>query len=344
MKMYHEDFLKLLEENKELIEEKMKKDPNYLNSFMKSTIDDISDVLFKSLNKQKVILDNKKMENGFNKRLHKKWQKPLEDLEVLIEYSYEGAVMFTASFLEEAKKENNLVFYALRSIHARAILTAKECLALLKNGFADGAFGRWRTLYELAVIGVLLANNRDGELCERYLNFFFVQAYKEEKVRREKGYPSCTDELFEELKERYELMLKKYGKEYEKGDYGWANKLFNKRTNFSDIEIATSMDIYRGYYKSSSMFVHGNFKASQEPLGLMPNGEKMLLVGPSNYGLSIPMQNVAISLVSISNSFFSVYPTIDAVSIWLILKEFMDNILVSADEIQTKMENDDLIN
>ena len=174
MKMYHEDFLKLLEENKELIEEKMKKDPNYLNSFMKSTIDDISDVLFKSLNKQKVILDNKKMENGFNKRLHKKWQKPLEDLEVLIEYSYEGAVMFTASFLEEAKKENNLVFYALRSIHARAILTAKECLALLKNGFADGAFGRWRTLYELAVIGVLLANNRDGELCERYLNFFFV--------------------------------------------------------------------------------------------------------------------------------------------------------------------------
>lgn len=37
----------------------------------------------------------------------------------------------------------------------------------------------------------------------------------------------------------------------------------------------------------------------EESLGLIPNLEKLKLVGPSNYGLSIPMQNTAISLVHI---------------------------------------------
>ena len=77
--------------------------------------------------------------------------------------------------------------------------------------------------------------------------------------------------------------------------------MLNKNVTFRDIEEAADMGNLRGYYKSSSMFVHGNYKASQESLGLMPNIDQMLLVGPSNYSLSIPMQNVAISLVSITS-------------------------------------------
>lgn len=98
----------------------------------------------------------------------------------------------------------------------------------------------------------------------------------------------------------------------------------------------------RGYYKSSSMFVHGNYKASQESLGLIPNIDRMLLVGPSNYGLSIPMQNVAISLVSITSCFLLVYPTIDTMSACSILQKFMEKILIEADKIQTKIENNEM--
>ncbi len=117
--------------------------------------------------------------------------------------------------------------------------------------------------------------------------------------------------------------------------------MLNKNATFRDIEEAADMRNLRGYYKSSSMFVHGNYKASQESLGLMPNIDKMLLVGPSNYGLSIPMQNVAISLVSITSSFLLVYPTIDTMSAISILQKFMKKILSESDKIQTKIENNE---
>lgn len=345
MKLYHQMFLKMIEENQNIIEKKIEKNPKFLEKILNLSVKKSSEILFKNLNKDKknIILDNKKIEKDFNRRLYKKWKGPIDNLEALIGISYEGGVMFTESFIEEAKKENNLVFYSLRAIHARAVLTAKECLILLKNGYPDGAFSRWRTIYELSVIGGLLVDIKDNDLCERYLNFFYVQAYKEEKLNREKGYPSYDEDSFKSLKNNYDYMVKKYGKNYVNGDYGWANKLFDKdRVYFSDIENAANMEKLKGYYKSSSMYIHGNYKASKESLGIMPNIEEILLVGPSNYGLSIPMQNVAISLYSISTFFFLIYPTIDTMSTCLIMEKFMKKILISADRIQTKMENDEM--
>ena len=99
------------------------------------------------------------------------------------------------------------------------------------------------------------------------------------------------------------------------------------------------MSKLRGYYKSSSAYIHGNFRASEESLGIMPNIEKLLLVGPSNYGLSIPMQNIAISLVIISITFLSTYSTIDTIVSCLIMRSFMEKILIEADKIQAKIEN-----
>lgn len=345
MKSYHEAFLKLIQENKNTIEKKLEKDPNFIKSIMDFAVKSSTEILFKDLDKdkKKMLLDNRSIITEYNKRLYKEWKKPIDNLETLIEMSYECAVMYSESFIEEAEREDNLLFHSLRTIHSRAILTARECLVLLKNGYADGAFSRWRTLYELSVIGGLLFEKKDEDLCERYLDFFHVQAYKEEKLNREKGHPSHTGDSFEFLKENYNYVIEKYGKNYTKGEYGWANKLLNReRTNFKDIEEAADMGHLRGYYKSSSMYIHGNYKASQESLGTMPNIDKMLLVGPSNYGLSIPMQNVAISLVSISSCYLLLYPTIDTMSACSIMKKFMENILFDADNIQTRIENNEM--
>ena len=292
-----EIFLKLIEENKITIAKKLEKDPNFIQSIMNFAIKNSSKILFKDLDKDKknMLAENRKNASDYNKRLYKQWEKPIDNLETIIEMSHECAEMYCESFIEKAEKEENILFHSLRSIHARALLTSRECLLLLKNGYSDGAFSRWRTLYELSVIGALLFKKNDNDICQRYLDYFHIQAYKEEQLNREKGHPSHTEDSFVILKENYDYVIEKYGKEYAKGEYGWANKMLNKNATFRDIEEAADMRNLRGYYKSSSMFVHGNYKASQESLGLMPNIDKMLLVGPSNYGLSIPMQNVAIS-------------------------------------------------
>lgn len=344
MKEYHDIFMKIIEKNKENIEKKLEKDPNFLDTLMQKTIESNTELLYKSLEKDKRnMLNNvKRITCGFNKRLYKTWKNAFDNAETLIELSTESAEMYIKEFYSKAKAENNLLFYTLKKIHARAILTSKECLVLLKNGYPDGAFSRWRTLHELCVIAMFLFENKNNDLCESYIDFFHIQAYNEEKVCREKGYPTHTDESFRILKANYDYMINKYGKIYNNGEYGWANNFLKKtRTTFKDIEDSINMGKFRGYYKSSSAYIYGNFKASEESIGIIPNTEKVLLIGPSNYGLSIPIQNVVISLYTISIVFLSIYPTIDTITACYIMNKFMESVLSEANKIQIKLEEDE---
>lgn len=210
MKTYHEIFLKLIEENKITITKKLEKDPNFIQSIMNFAINNSSKILFKDLDKDKknMLTENRKIASDYNKTLYNQWKKPIDNLETIIEMSQECAEMYYKSFIWDAEKEKNLLFHSLRTIHARALLTSKECLVLLKNGYSDGAFSRWRTLYELSVIGTLLFEKKDSDLCERYLNYFHIQAYREERLNREKGHPSHTDVSFANLKDNYDYVLK----------------------------------------------------------------------------------------------------------------------------------------
>lgn len=345
MKTYQDILIKLINENEEEIKQKIQENPRFIENIMSFSVKNISQQLYKDLNNDKVnmLADTRRTAEQFNKRLYNTWKKPIDDLETLIELSMESAIMFVETFYEDAKKDDNALFACLKNIHARSILTARECLVLLKNGYSDGAFSRWRTLYELSIIANFLYEMDNNDLCKRYLDYFFVQAYREEKINREKGYPSHTKSSFESLKNDYEYIKNKYENDYTNGEYGWANKILDKkRATFKDIEDKIDASELRGYYKSSSAYIHGNFKASEESLGIMPNIEKLLLVGPSNYGLSIPMQNTAISLVMISIAFLSTYSTIDTIVICLIMRSFMEKILVEADRIQTKIENNEM--
>ena len=119
------------------------------------------------------------------------------------------------------------------------------------------------------------------------------------------------------------------------------DKINSKKVTFCDLKEKVEMDYLYGYYKLSSDYIHGNHRANEESLGLIPDMEKVKLVGPSNYGLSIPMQNVAISLVSISTYFFLTYPNIDVWTACSIIRKFLDNILIESDKVQTKIEKNE---
>lgn len=336
--------MKLINDNKEIIGKKLKKDPKYINKLIQYSIKSGVKNLYKGFNEDKLnmLKDTRKEIDYFNTRLYKTWKKPIDYFETLIELIYSYAFSFTDTFFDKAKKENNLLFNSLHNIQARALLISRECLTLLKNGYPDGAFSRWRTLYELSVVGKFLFEENDFELCERYLEYYHIQEYKDEKNSRERGHPSYTDEAFEILKSNYKFIINKYGKDYKNGDYGWANYKFNsKKVTFWDLKEKVEMDYLYGYYKLSSDYIHGNHRANEESLGLIPDMEKVKLVGPSNYGLSIPMQNVAISLVSISTYFFLTYPNIDVWTACSIIRKFLDNILIESDKVQTKIEKNE---
>ena len=301
MNEQHKAFLQMILDNKDKVEQKIKENPDFITELVQHSIKSGSDILYKGFDKDKEneLKYVRKYTDGFNNRLYKTWKKPIDYFESLIELISSYTYSFTETFYEEAYNNNNLLFNALQNIQARALLISRECLTLIKNGYPDGAFSRWRTIYELSVIGKLLYDENNQDLCERYLNYYYIQKYKDERDSRKRGHQDHTDESFKILKQNYDFMISKYGQSYANGTYGWANALFNNnKVTFQEIKDKADMDKLYGYYKLSSAYIHGNHKANEESLGLIPNLEKLKLVGPSNYGLSIPMQNVAISFLS----------------------------------------------
>lgn len=345
MRIFHDSFLKIIDENKEIIFEKMKTNPDFFDTVFQSSIDKGSKIIFNNLDKNKkdMLRDVRRVSSNYNRRLYKSWAKPIDNLETIIELVSECMELYLNDFSDKAMEEQNILFYIFKGIQARALIISKECLVLLRNGYPDGAFSLWRSLYELSVIAIFLYENReDKDLCQRYLDFAHIQRYKEENKCRECGYPTYSEEDFKKLKFIYDKFIDIYGKNFSQGEYGWANKKLNKtNANFYDIESATDMNKFRGYYKSSSAYIHGNYKAIEEPMGLFMF-DKLLLAGASNYGLSIPMQNVAISLVNIAVLFLSIYPIVDYIIAGSILNIFTSILIEESDKVQCKIEAEEM--
>ena len=156
MNKLEEAFLQLIIKNKEKIEKQIEENPEFITELLQHSIKSSSDILYDGFDKDKdnELKNTRKYTNGFNSRLYKTWKKPFDYFEALIELIASYTYSFTETFYDEAYKNNNLLFNALQNIQARALLVSRECLTLIKNGYPDGAFSRWRTIYELSVIGV----------------------------------------------------------------------------------------------------------------------------------------------------------------------------------------------
>ena len=59
-------------------------------------------------------------------------------------------------------------YISIFHIHGRACQIALEILCLLRNGFADGAFARCRSLWELAIYSQFISENDEGIAQEYY--------------------------------------------------------------------------------------------------------------------------------------------------------------------------------
>ena len=124
-----------------------------------------------------ILKAHQKEMKGFEKRLHKEWKKPLDLLETFVILALESGADFNHKFRTEEAEAQNHVFDVLTRLHARACQIAFEVLVLLKNGFADGAHARWRSLHEVTVVASFIKTHGD-EVAERYLLHDNIESYK----------------------------------------------------------------------------------------------------------------------------------------------------------------------
>ena len=196
---------------------------------------------------------------------------------------------YVTSLDEEDIEPKAWEYNALLHIHGRALQQYLEIITLMKNGFADGAYARWRSMYELAVTASFI--KKYGETVAKA----FIEA--------------------SETEDRYE--------------WARASGAFKKTKSkiyFNDIKNTCGIDssVWKEQYVLANRTVHASPQGTLKRLGNMANGANVIPTGRTDYGITTPAEHSAISLAQISSMFFTVFPNSEMVVAIKSLNDWID--------------------
>lgn len=157
----------------------------------------------------------------------------------------------------------------------------------MENGFADGAYARWRSMYELCCTAIFISEQ--GEQIARQ--------YIESSQLDQKNFDWTTGAKLDGLK---------------------------RIKRFSDLQSQCHIaEIWKPQYKLACSIIH---PTPQGTMGRLSNADNFngIQVGQSNFGISIPAEHSAISLAWTTNIFLSVFPYMDGLSICETLNKWID--------------------
>ena len=230
------------------------------------------------------------------------WQKGFVASEMLYLIVIEAAEDYRKIFDDLPNKQKQKIQYrysAILQLHARTCQQYLEVLCLLKSGFADGAFARWRSMYELCVVAQFISKNNES----------VAKAY--------------CDELYNA----------------DSKDYHWATKapsfLGKKRVTFRSIlnDCKSITEQWEDAYGLSNKVVHATPQSTYGRLGVPPSTD-IVPVGPSDYGLAMPAVNAAIILSIISSLFFTMLDSGDGSWYAMVASSWVDHIRSIYTEIE----------
>jgi hypothetical protein len=232
---------------------------------------------------------------SFERALHQVWGEALATLEELIASCAE-----LGDLTAQLHAEKTELFFVLELLRTRAYQVAWEVHTLAASGYADGAYARWRTLHEIAVVTEFLRKN-GNPAAVAYLehaqikNRKIFREYSECQV--ELGYepiPECDIEAAEQKKRG---IIEKYGETFAK-DYGWAAPFCeSKEPSFVDIRKASGYGHWKAHFGMANHAVHAGPHGVLFRLGHPIGSKPAPLIGPSLVGLCTPLHATSISLM-----------------------------------------------
>ncbi len=225
------------------------------------------------------------------KNIDDNWGYALDWFELLITSAQEISANLDVTKINNYQ-ENQDLYDALRRLHGRSCLIAYEILTLLRAGFADGAYARFRTIHETVIIGCFISNN-GNDAAKRYLDHSHINSAKEamqfNKYADVLGEESISNDKMLKFEEEKQFLINKYGENFAKGDYGWASSFINqKKSTFRDIEESVDFSYMRPHYKSASNNIHTGSSSLYAHLALPNDHNNQILMGASDYGIGLP--------------------------------------------------------
>jgi hypothetical protein len=237
------------------------------------------------------------------RQVRAQWGKALDLFMMLVVAAEELGGEFDKKHRPPDDEPFDPVYDALLGLHARACRTALEVYHLLSDGLPKGALARTRTLHEIAVTAMVIADYgrriEHPDLADRFLDHEAVATYKEAVTYQLNcetlGYEPFSDEEMADMKALRDTVVAKYGSAY-KEQYGWAAGL-DKPTapTFRDLEKLAKVSHLRGHYSWASHEVHSDAKGLV--LNLSTWGDTVYReTSYSNDGLADPGHMALISL------------------------------------------------
>lgn len=216
-------------------------------------------------------------EQEFLARQEQKWYKAFVASESMYIMTLDSAETYRediSQLSQDELKKHCYTFNALLYIHGRALQQFLEIITLMKNGFADGAYARWRSMYELAIISSFIIENGE-KVAESFIKS-------------------------SETNDRYE--------------WARSSDLFTEKKKyitFNDIQKKCNInsDVWYQQYELANQMVHASSQGTFNRLGAAVGQDDVISVGRSDYGITTAGEHSAISLAQITTMFFAIYHT-----------------------------------
>jgi len=245
------------------------------------------------------ILFQNNLENEFSGRLMQKWWRGFAALESMYLMTIEYVNDYKDKYYKKHDKWESLSHtqFALKNIHGRACQVFSEIICLLKNGYADGSFARWRTLFELSVFAIFIRENGDD------VALAFIQ--------------QSDDNLWEF----------QTGAEWAKDAACFKNdssvvsfaKIF-KSINFP----SDTKTFWQKQYRFSCKVVHASPQGTLKRLANSGTEENIIPVGRSEWGLHSPAEHAAHSFLQVTTAFFSTFADVEVLFQAHVLRKWVD--------------------
>lgn len=283
------------DEFKKLMEKKM---PSFAEKISKEIIDEITNYCFSEEN------DLKKREKEITERINSRYGYSIKLFEGFIELNNQiGFITYNKYYKLFDTYKDHIKLDTLTSLHVRACQITNEILILVKNGFADGAQARWRTLHELTVTFLYLYD-ADDDVIQMYNDFEIIEKYKKvldyNNCYESLGFDDMDEDNLLELTRVRNKLIEKYGKEFS-DNYGWTlNDLPKGKRNFRELEKFVGLSDLRVIYTWANDNIHAGVSGVKEKLSLREEESYHFLPGPNDWGFLDPVQYTTNSLCQMS--------------------------------------------
>lgn len=208
---------------------------------------------------------------------------------------------YADSLLPELREESKYTFLALQRIQGRACQEFLEILCLLQNGFADGAFARWRSMYELCCIGHFIKQQGE-QIAKQYIN----QSH-------------TTDQHYTWTSGA-------------KTQSGKEIKINSFQTLFNCCRIDK---LWQQQYKLACIVNHASPQGTMRRLATGDEKDS-ISVGQSDYGLELAGEQSAVTLAWASQNFLHIFPCTDSLVATKVLRNWT-NIIFNSYEDSRKL-------